>query len=212
MAQILLADVAKQHEADSDSRTKLVGLIRSGQTENGSWKPGGQLPSQKRPKPETAEVSTMWLTLALTKDLLEDHETIKKAFASLSESGEGKNTEWLVVRSLLAAQLNQDAEQLVAELKRRQQTDGGWPWLVGDQSDALATGMAIFALLRSGMSADDDAIQRSQQFLLESQLENGTWKVNGTKANKKDRVQETATYWGTAWATLALVEGLPPTK
>ena len=28
--------------------------------------------------------------------------------------------------------------------------------------------------------------------------------------NKKQRVEETATYWGTAWATIALLHTLPP--
>src|SRR6185295_8421742 len=39
-------------------------IVRDQQAD-GSWKPGGQLPSQKRPKRETQEVSTMWALLAL---------------------------------------------------------------------------------------------------------------------------------------------------
>ena len=41
------------------------------------------------------------------------------------------------------------------------------------------------------------------------QEEDGSWPVAGTKQKKRDRVEETATYWGTTWAVLALTESLP---
>src|SRR5262245_48718112 len=40
------------------------GLLQ-GQLPDGSWKPGGQLPSQKRPLRETQEVTTFWALTAL---------------------------------------------------------------------------------------------------------------------------------------------------
>ena len=54
-----------------------------------------------------------------------------------------------------------------------------------------------------------DALGRAQPFLVSIQLKDGSWAVKGTKENKKDRVEETASYWGAAWATLGLLQTLP---
>ena len=87
--------------------------------------------------------------------------------------------------------------------------DGGWAWTIGEESDALGTGIAMYALLRSGLAADSNVLRTAQRYLVSTQEENGSWAVKGTKKNKKAKVQETASYWGTTWAVLALSEGLP---
>ena len=97
---------------------------------------------------------------------------------------------------------------MAGELAKQQQSDGGWGWLVNDPSDALGTGMALYALLQTS-SVEPAVIQRAQQFLVATQGDDGSWPVKGTKAKKRDSVQETATYWGTTWAVIALTESLP---
>ena len=42
-----------------------------------------------------------------------------------------------------------------------------------------------------------------------TQQANGSWNVKGTKFKKKDRVEQTSIYWGTTWASLALISYLP---
>ena len=80
---------------------------------------------------------------------------------------------------------------------------------MGEKSDALGTGMSAYTLLRAGVDFDDVTIKRAQRFLIDTQRDDGSWAVKGTKANKKDRIEETAVYWGTTWAVIGLVESLP---
>jgi ankyrin repeat protein len=59
-----------------------------------------------------------------------------------------------------------------------QRADGGWAQLSTLDSDAYATGQAIVALLESGaIKATDPAIRRGVQFLLKTQLADGSWFV-----------------------------------
>jgi hypothetical protein len=59
-----------------------------------------------------------------------------------------------------------------------QRTDGGWAQLPALDSDAYATGQALVALQQSGaMAKTDAAIKRGLQFLLNSELEEGSWLV-----------------------------------
>ena len=122
---IALADRMK-HGQDR-IRQELAALLLDGQQPDGSWKPGGQLPSQKRPILETTTVSTIWLTLALTSagSMEQVASAVERAMKFIQQSPPGKSTEWYAVRLLLAAQTNDDAlrDQLVKELCNQQQTD-----------------------------------------------------------------------------------------
>lgn len=184
-------DVAKEQQAD------------------GSWISGGQLPSQKRPKRETQEVTTMWNLLALKAsgtDVKALKVTVDKARAWLGNATIGESTEWWAVRLLVERQFRSesDGDHYRDELIKRQRADGGWGWLCKDDSDALGTGLAIFALSSEKAAQRLTAIAKAQQFLVGSQGADGSWAVHGTKENAKDRVVPTATYWGTCWAVIGL--------
>lgn len=60
-----------------------------------------------------------------------------------------------------------------------------------------------------GVASDDPVLGRAQQILVRTQLKDGSWAVKGTKESKKGRVEETASYWGAAWATRGLLQRLP---
>jgi squalene-hopene/tetraprenyl-beta-curcumene cyclase len=197
----------------AEQSTRLVGALLKVQKSDGSWKPEGQLPGQKRPLEETTQVSTTWNIVGLAHVPPTDEITAarKKALDWLATAQPGKSTEWYAAQLVLRVQeKNEDkVTGLVAELKKQQQADGGWGWLTADPSDALGTGQAVYALLVAGVKADDETIKKARQFLCSTQQENGSWPVKGTKQNKKDKIEETATYWGTAWANVALLKTLP---
>ncbi len=199
--------------SDPETRKKLIGLLRVDQKRDGSWKAGGQLPFQKRAKPETDAVSTMWLTLGLltAADDPQNQKTIQQAQAFIDKSTPGKSTEWYVMKLLLATsqKQNQQRDQMIQQLQSLQHEDGGWGWLTNDPSDALGTGMALFALRKAGVDFEAEPVRRAEQFLISTQKKDGSWPVKGTKAKKKDRIEETAVYWGTTWAVLGLLECLP---
>ena len=74
---------------------------------------------------------------------------------------------------------NQAAIQKTARaLSALQQTDGGWGQLSSLASDAYATGQALVALRESrALAADSPTYGRGVRFLIDSQLEDGSWHV-----------------------------------
>lgn len=208
VAQLLLG----MGDLSAAKRGQLVALLPNAQLADGSWKPGGQLPGQKRPLPETSSVSTLWLALALLESAnVQAAAVAVKAIESVEKSAAGKSTEWYALRLMIAVQSEEKVARakFIKSLRQQQNADGGWGWMVGEESDALGTGMAMYALQRAGLDHHDATLSRAQQFLIGTQGKNGSWPVRGTKAKKKKSVQETSTYWGTTWAVIALGTGLP---
>ena len=74
----------------------------------------------------------------------------------------------------------------------------------GSTSDALATGMALYALAQTG-EGKSAAIDNARDFLTKTQGESGSWKTPGTKASAKNKPTATSNYWGTAWAVVGLL-------
>lgn len=203
----------KASDSQKKAAQQVVDHLIRGQQENGSWVPRGQLPGQKRTLLETSHVVTMWNSLALM-DWIEKNPAnksdveplISKASKFIGGYDEGQSQEWFALRMLFAHRLG-DADQ--ANLFRKkidamQNEDGGWSWIKGQKSDALATAQTIHLLLETGEPPNQKTVRAGVRFLLDSQEATGEWKVNGTKEKAKNRVTETATYWGTCWAVIAL--------
>jgi len=156
----------------------------------------------------------MWAMLVLI-DVAADHSSsahVEKAMCWLGAETLGKSTEWWAVRSMLERQFGHadKAGQYRGELLKRQRADGGWGWLCDEESDALATGIALYSL--AGEQDAQAAIARAREFLARSQRADGSWAVHGTKENAKTRITPTATFLGTCWAVIGLceTEGLKP--
>ena len=134
----------------------------------------------------------------------------RSALEFLKPHAQAESAEWYAAGMLLAQNVANESAllSLRKELLTRQNEDGGWAWLEGDDSDALATGQAVYSLVATGLSAQDERVARAIEWLCETQRDDGSWAVRGTKANKKDNVEETAVYWGTCWAVIALLETL----
>ena len=99
------------------------------------------------------------------------------------------------------------------ELLALQRSDGGWSQEPSLESDSYATGEALTALLESGMAAaDDPAVRRAVEFLLRTQLQDGSWYVKSRsvpiQAYFESGFPHGADQWisaaGTAWAVRAL--------
>ncbi|WP_309714508.1 hypothetical protein [Armatimonas sp.] len=204
----------------SDTEKQWALTMRShlleGQQADGSWKAGGQLPGQKRSLRETDEATTMWTLLTLNAAQTQDDAVVraadKKGADWLKETTVGESTEWWAVKMMWARGRGQEkvASTCREKLFQSQHKEGGWGWLLTDESDALGTGIVLYALLREGVSRDHESIQRAVYFLQKTQREEGSWPVKGTKKVRREFIEATATYWGTCWATLGLLESLPP--
>lgn len=187
-------------------------LIES-QLEDGSWTPMGQLPKQKRPLRETQEVSTMWalLGIATQSGQLEIGESyVQKSQRWLGKETVGLSTEWWATRLMLERALdnNQVADRIRNKLLEWQQEDGGWGWLCSERSDALGTGLAIFALAKDGIKTEDPKMRKAIQFLISAQNKDGSWTVRGTKESDRNRSVPTSDYWGTCWAVIGMLEAI----
>ena len=113
--------------------------------------------------------------------------------------------------------IQKDVNALLAQ----QQADGGWSQTDGMASDAYATGTVLTALQEVGrLACDHPAVVSGCRYLIDSQLEDGTWHVV-TRAKPIQTYYESGFPHGadqfisitaTAWATLALAGTLPEPK
>ena len=99
-----------------------------------------------------------------------------------------------------------------AALIAQQRDDGGWSQLPSLESDAYATGQALFALHESGMKTTESVYQKGVQFLIRTQNADGSWHVK-TRSDPTQIYFETGYPFGTdqfisaaggSWATAAL--------
>lgn len=107
------------------------------------------------------------------------------------------------------------------ELLSEQRPDGGWAQLPSLASDAYATGQALVALKEAGaLAAADPAYKRGTEFLLSTQLEDGSWYVK-TRALPIQPFFESGFPHGhdqwisaaaTNWATMALALAAQPQR
>jgi ankyrin repeat protein len=92
-----------------------------------------------------------------------------------------QETEELAFRllGLRWASANQTSIDLARDaLLRQQRADGGWAQLPTLQSDAYATGLALFALHEGGrIAVDHPAFRRGVEYLLRMQIADGSWFV-----------------------------------
>jgi hypothetical protein len=103
-------------------------------------------------------------------------------------------------------------ESSARELLAVQQNDGGWAQLSTMASDAYATGEALYALEHSGIGLDNPAFRRGVEFLLRTQLGDGSWYVKSRaepiQAYFESGFPHRGDQWisaaATAWATAAL--------
>ena len=70
------------------------------------------------------------------------------------------------------------ASEIAAQAKHLaslQRKDGGWAQRFTMSSDAYATGQALYALNASGQPASTSVTRNGAQYLLRTQMEDGTW-------------------------------------
>ncbi len=102
--------------------------------------------------------------------------------------------------------------ELVTQLTSLQRTDGGWSQTEDRVSDAFATGQTLTALHRAGVSTSDPVIDRGIEFLLRTQMSDGTWPMDSRpnpENGKPADLLNPITYAATAWATIGLVSNVP---
>src|SRR5439155_23056789 len=99
------------------------------------------------------------------------------------------------------------------DLLESQRDDGGWAQEAAMGSDAYATGEALVALRESGaVAAGDRAFRKGIEYLLRTQIEDGSWQVESRAVPIQAYFESGFPYgvnqWisaaATSWATTAL--------
>src|SRR5262245_21634483 len=206
--------------AQPEFRDGVIDLMSQIQLADGSWTPGVQLTGMLWTLPTANQATTMWTTLALASYDTSDPKrsaSIEKALAYLrQQTPNPDNREWLAMRILFERRFGsaEGVKKLRQQLLGARNSDGGWGWEKGVPSDSLTTGLAIYVLAKVRAGDDSSVFRDARKWLLTSQQSDGSWLTpskNFTKPTEPERLivrDEIYRYWGTAWATIGLLETL----
>lgn len=224
-----------RHFESSDPYEALFEILLERQRADGSWPPEGQLTTPAEITTGWALLATESFVDSATiaadrldpaRDLTDElAERIQRSRKKQPES-RSKAMDYLATidphpthEGLLLQFMRNDMAKLPArtELHRqvlaRQNTDGGWSNRFDlTESDAFATGQTLYALSVSRMTTDPTVLASAREYLIGSQQPEGHWRVPSDRIRDRsgsDSVDEIFTYWGTAWATIGLLQTLP---
>jgi hypothetical protein len=196
---------------------RLLGTVRSDQTESGSW---SAWPETRPPIFGNSDESmTALATLAVMPAAAAGDDSAKsvrdKGVRWLAETKTDDDPQSIAMRLVLWRRLGRPAaecEPLVRHIQKRQNGDGGWSQAKDMPSDAWATGQALYALVQGGNKLNESVIARAQAFLVRTQRADGSWPMTSRPvkpggAGSKSLIPITCA--GTAWATLGLVRSSP---
>lgn len=215
MSYILVGMAAEHYSADT-STDALVRFLKNHQRTDGSW-----IIFANRPPIEASDIEVtvnsmraMQLYAPPTQRAEYDH-AIRKA-ADWIAAAQPRNNEDRAFQLLGLAWAKKDQLNISAaarSLAAQQRNDGGWAQIPSLQSDAYATGQALVALRESGaMVSEDPVYKRGVQFLMSTQLADGSWYVKSRAMRIQPFFESGFPYGrdqfvsaaGTNWATQAL--------
>ena len=217
LSQLLLGRARWIKDMGQDqSYAAIRSLLLQWQEPDGSWEAAGQLPGLKwAGEKEMHQATTMWSLLAVSAGDSNEKALVRtreRALESLKQSSPGATLQNHALHQVIAHKFGEPAraEALLKELVGRQNADGGWGWVKENKgSDAFATGQALYALGLVGRDGKDPVVSRALESLLQTQDTDGSWQVPQEAINTRRRKLNVFTYWGTAWATIGMLQTLP---
>lgn len=209
------------HDVTTDA---VANYLLKRQSDKNHWSQKGT-----RPPSDGNEFTTTYVALRGLKEFApeaqdESKETRFSATTKWLLTTQPTDTEDAVFRlkSLRIVQA-QDAvaASAVEELLKQQKPDGGWSQTAEMECDVYATGSVMASLLKEGrLRPDHPAMKSGVRFLLDKQLDDGTWHVV-TRADGFQPYYETGFPHGedqfisvaaSSWATMALLRSLPTVR
>jgi len=220
VSYILAGLAAEQQPADA-ATDAMTYFLRRQQLAAGNWRIGAHRPPIESDDVEVTALSMRMLQVyAAPAHKKECDSAVRRAAdwlaSAVPASTEARGFQLLGLGWSGASRdrITRAARALVAE----QRPDGGWSQLATLESDAYATGQALVALVDSGaLPVSDPAVRRGVQFLLRTQLADGSWYVPSRAIaiqplfesgfpHGRDQWISSA---GTSWATIALARAVP---
>jgi N-acyl-D-amino-acid deacylase len=205
-----------------ETTAAVTGFLLEYQQQSNHWSHPGNRPPSSGSDFTTTYVALRGLAAFGTEDQQSKIVARTKAVRQWLLAEQPGDTEDRVFRLRALAIVDAGKEtiqQAVAELIDSQHNNGGWTQTSDmTNSDAYATGTVLVALLRAGdLSTDHPAVRRGLQYLIDAQLEDGSWHTV-SRAKPFQKYFETGFPHGkdqfisisaSSWATLALLLTLP---
>jgi hypothetical protein len=172
-------------EAQKQSLKLIAEEIVSKQQADGSWEFFAGL--RRPPINESQTTDTAWIIMALEGETGADapeaqRAALSKAIAWLDSAKLQDLHQEKVMKVLMGTRSGKPRETLqttIDELLALQRPDGGWSQTIPElQSDAYATGQTLYVLSLAGYTADQPQIKRGIDFLVATQIADGSWEMD----------------------------------
>jgi hypothetical protein len=218
----LFAASMAHHPADARIRAKIY-FIKGMQQPEGHWRGGGSRPPLTFDDfTTTAFMIRALSTYAPASEATDTAARVDRAKAwLLNTKAERTQERAFQVLGLTWSRADRGSiANAVRGLQSLQRADGGWGQLPAVNTDAYATGLALYALYEAGVPASDDVYRNGLKYLLSTQAADGTWHVK-TRALPIQPYFESGYPYGhdqwisgaaAAYATLAIAAAVEPEK
>jgi hypothetical protein len=219
----LFVDAALKRPADARSAA-LIHYLFATQETDGRWQTTGNRPPMTYDDFNTTAFAIFSLReYAPESQRAEARKRIDRALAWLIEGNPQVTQERAFhLLGLAWADAKREAVDKSARgLIAHQRADGGWSQLPTMQSDAYATGQALYALQAvNAVPASDPACRRGLEYLVKSQAKDGSWHVQTRSLPIQPYFESGFPYghdqWissaGTSWAAMALTLAVEPVR
>jgi ankyrin repeat protein len=217
-----LVDLGMNGAPPSGFTDAAVRYIKAMQTSEGNWSAN----ESRRPPMNAGDYQAAALGIYAIKhygpaaEKASNDEAIAKAVAWL-ERAQPQLTQDRAFQAIglaWAGETGEPAKRAARALTAMQRQDGGWSQMPGLESDAYATGQALYALNIAGkMAATDPVYRKGIDYLLRTQAADGSWHVKSRSIWLQPYFESGFPYGqdqfisaaGTAWAAMALTTAVP---
>jgi hypothetical protein len=216
----ILAGLADTNYTPDAATDALARYVKRRQFADGSWHVASYRPPLESSSVTMTAVSIRALTAFAPAPLKAEYaRAVTQGATWLTHAAPATNEDFaFVLLGLTWAHEGSEAiRRTAAALLARQRDDGGWNQIPTLASDAYATGLALKALAASGaVKADDAAYRKGVRFLLDNQLEDGSWHVRARAIPIQPYFDSECPHGpdqfisaaATNWATMALAEAV----
>jgi ankyrin repeat protein len=221
ISYILVGLAAANYPPDA-ATDALARFLKSQQRPNGGWRAFGHRPPMAPGDIQATAASLRSLRVYAPKAQRAKYDEAVKRATDWLMKVQPQNTDERVFQlfGLAWAGVKPDngfIKRGVRELLAEQRTDGGWAQLPMLASDAYATGQVLLAFKQAGaIRVTDPAYKRGIEFLLKTQLEDGSWYIRSRSVPLQPYFEGGFPHgneqWisaaGTNWAAMALADAM----
>jgi ankyrin repeat protein len=222
VSYVLIGMAAERHPPDP-ATDALARYIKSRQSLDGHWRTGAHRPPLESSAIQVTAASLRAIQVYAPRARRSEYETAIERAKEWLKQAPAATTQDRAFQILGLRWAGEDREilrrRVASDLLSQQRADGGWGELPSLASDAYATGQALVALKEAGaLAAADPAYQRGVDFLLSTQLEDGSWYLRSRSIPFQPYFESGFPHghdqWisaaATNWAAMALVAAAGP--